>query len=205
MNVNQYKGLVAAFILLISMGFDIASQERIKSDEVTRITSDQKPSNVDSTESVCNPKDFHNRQTVNVKDIVGMYRQSVKGLPAYMYPSDEKRTGYNYLAITEIGGNKLRIRLTTKEINGHDCGFDNNAIMCGQAIMIIPSQEETNALQRAKQSIPRLIISSRSIEFTPDTTGSYAGSQTYCGQRGRLDHRFSRISRRSKIDLSVFN
>ena len=86
-----------------------------------------------SDEVSCRAEDLREQPHVQAKDIVGMYRHSVEGLPAYLWSSDEKRTGYNYLAITSLGGDRLRLKLVTKEINGHDCNLDSQALFVGES------------------------------------------------------------------------
>jgi hypothetical protein len=156
-------------------------------------------------QSSCSAEDLRGRPSARIKNIVGMYQHSVNGLPAYAYPSDESRTGYNYLAIIALGGNQLRVRLTTKEINGHDCGFDSRALLCGRTIRLLPNEEERSTLKITKQSTPSLLVTKNFIAFTSAADGTVVSGSPYCGNRGSLNQKFNRISRNSQIDNSVFN
>jgi RTX calcium-binding nonapeptide repeat (4 copies) len=153
----------------------------------------------------CNSHDLHGNEPLQVNSIAGLYRLKVD-LPAHIaFPSDGKPTGFNYLAITAIGGNVLRVRLTTKEINGHSCGFDSQAVLCGRTIRLLPSDEDKSALENSKQLIPSLQVTTSHISFTPNADGTVISGSPYCGKQGALNHRFSRTTRNLQINNSVFN
>lgn len=153
----------------------------------------------------CSAEDLRGQPSIRARDIVGMYRHSVDGLPAYAWPSDEKRHGYNYLAITSVEGDQLRVRFVSKEINGHNCSIDSQALLCGHSIRLLPSDEEKSVLDISKQSIPSLRVTGSRIAFTSYSDGTVVSGHPYCGNRGALNHSFMRSTRSSKIDNSAFN
>jgi hypothetical protein len=140
----------------------------------------------------------------SVDAIIGLYRQSVDGLPAHAWDSPETLSGNNYLAITRAGPGELRVRVSTKEVNGHDCGFDSRAILCGSEIWIVPNQEEEKALAASRQTAPKLAITHREIKFLRNPDGTAVSGAPYCGNRGALDEAFKRRKRNAKIDDSLF-
>lgn len=158
-----------------------------------------------AAQNSCNAEDLHGQPSVRVKDIVGMYRHSVNLPPHSAFPADGKLSGYNYLAITSDGDNRLRVKLITQEIDGHECGLDNRALLCGQVINIIPSDDEAAALQRVKHYAPKLQVSSQNINFMQNLDGTFAWGYPYCGLKGGLNHSFKRSTRNQKIDNSIFN
>lgn len=158
-----------------------------------------------ASQASCSAEDLRGRTNVRVKDIVGMYRQSVGGLPAYGWPSTEKRSGSNYLAITSVEGNQLRVKLASKEINGHNCSLDSQALLCGASIRLIPSDEEKSALDITKQPTPSLRVTGSHITFNVNPDSAVVSGYPYCGNRGALNQSFKRITRSSQIDNSVFN
>lgn len=153
----------------------------------------------------CNAEDQRDKSNIRAPDIAGLYRQSVEGLPAIIGRPEEKLSGYNYLAITPLAGNRIRVRLSTKEINGHDCGFDSEALLCGRTIRLIPNEEEKAALAVGKQSVPSLRVTANQIAFIPDAEGYFVSGNSYCGNRGSLTQSFKRSTRNLQIDDSVFN
>jgi uncharacterized protein len=155
--------------------------------------------------TACNAEDMRDKLNIRIQDITGLYRQSVDGLPAYVGRSEEKRRGYNYLAITPLAGNRVRIRLSTREINGHDCGFDSEAVLCGRIIRLIPSDEEKSTLDIRKLPIPNLRVTANQIAFIPDANGSYVWGSPYCGAMGYLRQIFSRATRKMKFDDAIFD
>lgn len=155
--------------------------------------------------AICSTEELHVKSSVRVKDIVGMYRQPIDLPPHSAFPLDPKPSGYNYLAISEIAGNRLHVKLITKEIDGHECSLDNDAVLCGQRILITPNKEEKASLDRVKQTTPKLDVSSRSIQFSPNPDGTFTWGYPYCGSKGGLNQSFKRSSRDQKIDNTVFN
>ncbi|MBI2727868.1 MAG: hypothetical protein HYX42_16620 [Polaromonas sp.] len=153
----------------------------------------------------CNSKYLKADSSVHAKDIVGMYRHSVNLPPHSAFPSEERPSGYNYLAITLTGNNQLRVRLITKEVNGHQCGLDNSALLCGRSIQIIPREDEKAVLESLKQPAPQLNVTKNQILFTQKLDGNYVWGSPYCGALGGLSHSFKRATRNQKIDNSVFN
>ena len=158
-----------------------------------------------AVQSSCKTQNLREQESVRVRDVVGMYRQKVDLPPHSAFPSDGKPSGYNYLAITSLGDSVLRVRLITKEINGHDCGFDSQALLCGRTIRLLPNEEEKSALEISKQLAPRLQVTKNYIAFTSNADGTVVSGSPYCGNRGMLNKNFKRISRNSQIDSSVFN
>lgn len=155
--------------------------------------------------AACANEDQRDGSNIRVQDIEGLYRQSVEGLPAIIGRPEEKLSGYNYLAITPLAGNKIRVRLSTKEINGHDCGIDGEALLCGRTIRLIPNGEEKSALDINKQPVPRLRVTENNIGFIPDSNKNFVSGNPYCGAMGYLRQSFVRGTRKLKIDDSVFN
>lgn len=156
-------------------------------------------------QSTCAEEDQRDGSNIRVQDIGGLYRQSVEGLPAIIGRPEEKFSGYNYLAITPLAGNKIRVRLSTKEINGHDCGIDSEALLCGRTIRLIPNEEEKSALNINKQPVPRLRVTENNIGFISDSDRNFVSGNPYCGAMGYLRQSFLRGTRKLKIDDSVFN
>lgn len=153
----------------------------------------------------CNPEDQRDNSSIRIQDIAGLYSNSVEGQSAYVGRSEEKISGNNYLAITTLIGNRLRVRLSTKEINGHDCGFDSEALLCGRTIQLMPSQEERAVLDTRKLPIPSLRVTENQIEFIPYADGAYVWGSPYCGAMGYLRHSFLRDTRKLKFDDAVFD
>lgn len=153
----------------------------------------------------CIKHDLQLNSNVRVKDIVGMYRQSVAELPAALGDSNEKRTGYNYLAISSKDGNLLRVRLATKEINGHDCGFDSRALLCGSTIQLLPNKADQETLESNNQSIPSLKVTKDHIAFATNSDGTVTSGSPYCGAMGYLRHSFARKTRAGNIATSNFS
>lgn len=155
--------------------------------------------------TVCNAEYQRDNSNLHAQDIAGLYRQSVEGLPAYIGRPEEKLSGYNYLAITSLAGNRLRVRLSTKEINGHDCGFDSEAMLCGRTIRLVPNEDERSILDRRKLPVPNLRVTANQIAFIPYANGAFVWGSPYCGTMGYLRQSFSRDTRKLKFDDSIFN
>jgi uncharacterized protein len=156
--------------------------------------------------TACNEEDRSGKSNIQAQDIAGLYRESVEGSPAYVGRPEERRSGYNYLAITPLAGNRLRVRLSTKEINGHDCGFDSEALLCGRIIRLTPNEEELKRLRGLNLPAPYLYITQNDISFAsighPEL---YGWQRLYCGNMGSLNHAFKRSTRHSKIDDALFD
>ena len=153
----------------------------------------------------CNPEDLRDDSNIRIQDIVGLYNKSVDGQSAQVGRPEEKLSGNNYLAITSLVGNRLRVRLSTKEINGHDCGFDSEALLCGRNIRLMPSQEDKAILYARKLPIPSLRVTENQIAFMPYADGTYVWGSPYCGAMGYLRHSFLRDTRIFKFDDAVFD
>lgn len=143
----------------------------------------------------CADENMREHSRIRAEDIVGMYQQPVNLPPNSAFSSDKKSSGYNSLTITENGGNRLHIKLATQEIDGHECGLDNDALLCGRKILIVPSEEEKMSLERTRQTAPILYVSSQSIKFAPLPDGTFSWGYPYCGMKGGLNHNFKRSSR----------
>lgn len=149
--------------------------------------------------------DESDNSNIHAQDIAGLYSQSVEGLSAIIGRPEEKRSGYNYLAITPLSGNRIRVRLSTKEINGHDCGFDSEALLCGRTIWLMPSEVERSTLDLRKLPIPRLQVTTNQIAFIPDAEGTFVWGSPYCGAMGYLRQNFSRDTKKLRFDDAIFN
>lgn len=182
-----------------------AAHEQKKDDSIKGIPVALNAAKPMAAQAGCNSEDLRGQSSVRVEDIVGMYRQSVNLPPHSSFLSDGKPSGYNYLALTSTGSTHLRVRLVTKEINGHECSLDNQALLCGRSIQIIPSDEEESALERVQQPAPKLRISPNSILFAQKSDGNYVWGNPYCGALGGLYHSFKRATRNQTIDNSVFS
>lgn len=159
-----------------------------------------------AAQTACNDEDLRDGSNIRVQDIEGLYRQSVEGLPAIIGRPEEKLSGYNYLAITPLAGNKIRLRLSTKEINGHDCGIDSKALLCGRTIRLEPNEDELKKLRELNLPTPYLNITRSQIFFASiGKPQLYGWQRLYCGNMGSLNHSFKRSSRDLKIDNSIFN
>jgi len=158
------------------------------------------------TEPISCDKNTHGNSKVRVQDIAGLYRQSVSGQPAYIGRPEEKLSGYNYLAVSPLEGNRIRVRLSTKEINGHDCFFDRDALLCGRTIRLIPTSEDLKSLIDLNLPTPYLNITQNEISFASiGRPHLYEWQRLYCGNMGSLNHSFKRSTRELKFDGSIFS
>lgn len=154
----------------------------------------------------CNDEDRRDNLSIHAQDIAGLYRQPVEGLPAHIGRPGERLGGYNYLAITLLAGSRIRVRLNTKEINGHDCSFDSEALLCGRTIRLVPNDEELKKLRELNLPMPYLNITQSQISFASiERPQLYGWQRLYCGNMGSLNHSFKRSARDLKIDDAVFD
>ena len=98
-----------------------------------------------------------------IGEIVGFYKEPVSN--ALLEKDTPTSLRHNYLAISTMQDGSLRIRLSTKERNGHNCGFDSKALLCGQTIYLLPNRDEAEQLGRTGQEPPALLVSKNQIRF----------------------------------------
>lgn len=155
--------------------------------------------------SACNDQTKVGKAPIGVKSLAGLYRRSVAESPAQVGRPEERLHGFDYLAITPLSEKRLRVRLSTKEINGHDCGFDSEALLCGPVILLMPNDDERNQLEARELPVPRLFVTKKQIAFMPSSDGTYVWGSPYCGAMGYLRHSFQRITRRTNFDDRIFD
>ena len=138
------------------------------------------------------------------KNLTGMYRSPVS--PSLLEKDTPEKWRYNYLAINDISTHDgtMRVLLHSPQPNGHDCGIDSRAKLCGRIIHLIPRESERESLKSREVKVPTILISKRSIKFQSALDGSVHFGPPYCGIMGSLDQSFSTNSKRASIEYSVF-
>lgn len=154
----------------------------------------QSPTRADSP-SLCVGNVEQGSSEAGGRSISGLYLLKDRTVPANAWPSGDTRDGADVLAISPLKGNRIRLRLKTREINGHDCEIDTEALVCGEIIHFQPSDEERGVMTRRGLLPPTMRIGLDSIAFVPAPDGTYYSGPPYCGTQGYLQHAFPRRSR----------
>ena len=136
--------------------------------------------------------------------ISGLYKKRSSTSESEAEARDELSRKYDYLGITPIKGNVVRVQLSTVERNGHDCHIDTYAFICGSRIIIKPDKKDQEILGQRQMSAPELAVTSNKISFIENPGGGFNSGAPYCGTMGYLRHAFPRSSRKTSFDPKVF-
>ena len=156
------------------------------------------------TESFSCPSSTSAQKQVAPAAIAGLYRMRSDWADKDVVPGLAGSRIFNYLAITPIKDNLVRVQLSTIERNGHDCHVDTYASICGSRIVIRPSKEELDVLNARQLVAPELLVGPKIIAFVKNPDGGSTWGAPYCGTMGYLRQEFPRSSRKTSFDSSVF-
>jgi hypothetical protein len=136
--------------------------------------------------------------------ISGLYKKRSGAASTKPGARGELSRKYDYLAITPVKDNVVRVQLSTVERNGHDCQMDTYASVCGLRIIIKPGKEDQEILKQRQMNTPELAVTANRISFIENPGGGFNFGAPYCGAMGYLQHAFPRSSRDTSFDPTAF-